>query len=182
MACALPWMMHEGSTYSKHIPTLCRQVGGGVSNKKCGLKIPKKYNLYISGPNALNFEFGFLFFLIILVDFSCLCKAVVELKTLPQKLHTYFFAVPLSTFLCCMSAASMVYFFGHSLHLNFSLHMVSVWGQIYPFCLGKWEYVSAGFVCCKMSHHTWDTPKGSTGHGPPAYATRPCTARHSQIN
>ena len=58
---------------------------------------------------------------------------------------------------------------------------LSVWGHIYPFCLGKWEYVSAGFVCCKMSHHTLDTPRGSTGHGPPAYATRPCTACHSQM-
>ena len=49
------------------------------------------------------------------------------------------------------------------------------------FCPGNWEYVSVGFVCCKMSHHTLDTPRGSAGHGPPACATRPCTAHHSQM-
>ena len=183
MACTLPWVMREGPTYSKNVPTLPRQVGGGGSNMKCGQKNTRKYNFYISGPNVLNFEFVyflFYFFLIILVDFSCLCKAVVKLKALPQRLHTYFFAVPLCTFLCCRSAASMVYFFGHSLHLKF-FSAYGIWGQIYPFCPGKWEYVSAGFVCCKMSLHTWNTPRGSTGHGPPACTTRPCTACHSQM-
>ena len=57
MACALPWVKHEGPTYSKHIPTLPGQVGGGGSNKKCGQKDTKKNNLYISGPSVLNFEF-----------------------------------------------------------------------------------------------------------------------------
>ena len=37
----------EGPTYSEHIPTLPGQVRGGGSNKKCGQKIPKNYNLYI---------------------------------------------------------------------------------------------------------------------------------------
>ena len=55
MAFAHPWVMREGPTYSKHIPTLPRQVGGGASNKKCGQKILKKYNLYVSGLNVLNF-------------------------------------------------------------------------------------------------------------------------------
>ena len=122
MACALPWVMCEGPTYSKHIPTLPRQVGGGGSNKKCGQKLPKKYNLYVSGPNILNFEFGFFYyyyFLIILVDFFMSVQGCGQTQALPQRLHTYFFAVPLCSFLCCMSAASVVYFFGHSLYLNF---------------------------------------------------------------
>ena len=45
---------------------------------------------------------------------------VVELKALPQRLHTYFLAVPLYTFLYCMSAASVVYVFGHSSHYTLS--------------------------------------------------------------
>ena len=36
----------EGPAYSKHIPALPGQVGGGGSNKKCGQKkISKKYDL-----------------------------------------------------------------------------------------------------------------------------------------
>ena len=52
------------------------------------------------------------------IDFSCLCNSVVELKALPQRLHTCFLAVPLCTFFCCMS----------TLHLNFL--------SAYGVCLG----------------------------------------------
>ena len=33
MACALPWMMREGPTYSKHIPTLPDKWGEGEVTK-----------------------------------------------------------------------------------------------------------------------------------------------------
>ena len=56
--------------------------------------------------------------------------------------------------------------------------MGSVWGQTYPFCPGRLVYVSAGFACCKRSHHIWDNPKGTAHHGPPAYATKQRTVCH----
>ena len=52
----------EGPTYT----TLSGQVGGGGSNKKCGQKNTQKMQfIYISGPNVLNFEFGFFYLFII---------------------------------------------------------------------------------------------------------------------
>ena len=71
MACALPWVMHEGPTYSKHVPTLPGQVGGGGVTRNVAKKIAKKYNLCISGPNVLNLNFD-LFFTYFLIIFMVL--------------------------------------------------------------------------------------------------------------
>ena len=103
---------------------------------------------------------------------------MVELRAVPHRLHTYCLLVPLCTFLCWNSAACVVYFFAHSSHLNFFSAYGACLGSNLSFCPGRLVYVSAGFACCKRSHHIWDNPRGTTGHGPPAFATKQCIVCH----
>ena len=103
---------------------------------------------------------------------------MVELRALPHRLHTYFLLVPLCTFLCWSSAACVVYFFAHSSHLSFF--------SAYGVCLGPNLSFLPGqvgicfcWVCLlqKVPSHLGQ-PKGTAGHGPPAYATKQCTVHH----
>ena len=114
--------------------------------------------------------------------FSCLCRALVELRALPHRLHTYFLLVPLCTFLCWSSAACVVYFFAHSSHLNFFSAYGVCLGPNLSFLPRQVGICFCGFACCKRSHHIWDNPRGTAGHGPPAYATKQCTVSHYHMD
>ena len=69
MACALPWVNDQHIlNIFQHCPG---KWGEGEVTRNVAKNIyKKKYNLYISGPTVLNFEFVFFYFsLIIFMDF-----------------------------------------------------------------------------------------------------------------
>ena len=105
MACALPWVMREAQ-----ILNIFQHCPGKWGEGEVMRNVAKKYNLYISGPNVLNFEFAFFLCvcLIIFMDLFMPVQGCGRTQSLTTKADTYFFAVPLCTFLCCMSAASCI--------------------------------------------------------------------------
>ena len=146
--------------------------GGGGSNKKCGQK--KIQFIYIRTKCSkfwIWFFFVFYFFILnYLHGFFHVCARLWSNSKPYDRGCTH-------TSLQCLCALLFLW------TLIASKLLMSVWGQIYPF-LPRQVGICFCWLCLlqNVPSHLGHPQGGSACHGPPACATRPCTACHSQMD